>query len=389
MKIAYFDCFSGISGDMVLGALLHAGLPKEVLLSELDKLDLDGYRLEVQSSQRGSISGLHVRVIIEKEQPERNLEEILDLINRSRLSHTIREKSKKIFKRLGEVEAEIHGLDLASVHFHEVGAVDSIVDIVGSVIGIEHLGIEHFVASPVNVGKGTVKARHGTLPVPAPATVSLLKGFPTYSKGASMELATPTGAAVLAGLADEFGDQPLMRVEKIGYGLGSSDLPKWPNCLRILIGEESDVERDYCWMIESNIDDMNPEIYGYVMERLFDQGALDVFLTPVIMKKGRPATRISLLSPAGKEEALIRTLFLETTAIGVRRYRVERDKLHREVIPVETPYGEVPVKFGYLGSETVNFSPEYEACRELANEKGVPLKQIYNEALRAARERGK
>jgi uncharacterized protein (TIGR00299 family) protein len=386
VKIAYLDCFSGISGDMTLGALLHAGLQKEILLSELAKLDLTGYTVESESAKRGSISGVRVQVIVEENQPGRNLAEILELIDKSGLSKSVKEKSSRVFKLLGQAEAEVHGVDLSAVHFHEVGAVDSIVDIVGSVIGMESLGIHRIISSPVNVGKGTVKTQHGTLPVPAPATTLLLKGKPSYARGVSMELTTPTGAAILAGLCEVFGDQPLMQVEHTGYGLGSADTPEWPNCLRILIGEQSGLHQDRCWMIESNIDDMNPELYEFVMERLFTEGALDVFSTPIVMKKGRPATRISVLSPTGKEDALIKTLFRETTAIGVRRYPVERDKLIRKIIPVKTCYGEVPVKFGYLGDEVVNTSPEYEACRKLAKEMKVPLKKVYNEVLRAARE---
>lgn len=385
MKIAYLDCFSGISGNMALGALLHAGLEKEILLSELDKLDLSGYRIQTQPSRRCTISGIFFQVIVEKEQPERNLEEILALIDKSRLSEQVREQSRAIFQLLGEAEARVHGLDLSAVHFHEVGAVDSIVDIVGSVVGMEALGIARLVASPVNLGKGTVATRHGTIPVPAPATLALLKGKPTYSAGPSMELTTPTGASLLAGLARDFGEQPLMRIEAIGYGLGSADPSGWPNCLRILIGEESERNQDHCWMIESNIDDMNPELYGFVMDRLFAEGALDVFLTPIIMKKARPATRLSVLAPPGKEEALTKVLFLETTAIGMRRYRVERRKLSREVLRVRTPYGEVPVKIAYFQGEVVTCSPEYEACRKLAAQKGVPLKRVYEEALHAAR----
>ena len=372
---------------MTLGALIHAGLEKERLLSELKKLNLDGYRIEITSEKRGSISGIHVEVIVEKGQPERNLEQIVFLINQSSLSQEVKEKSKQIFQLLGDAEAQVHGQDLSSVHFHEVGAVDSIVDIVGSVIGIEALEIEVLFASAVNVGKGTVKTQHGTLPVPAPATASLLKEKPTYSMGQSIELTTPTGAALLAGLIEDFGDQPLMQVEKIGYGLGSADLPDWPNCLRILIGEMTGETKDYCWMIESNIDDMNPEFYDFVMDRLFSKGALDVFFTPVLMKKGRPATSISVLSPAGKEGLLSKILFQETTSLGLRRYRVEREKLHRKMIQVKTVYGEVPVKVAFLGKEEMNLAPEYEACRKLAEEKNIPLKKIYQEALRSAQEK--
>ena len=387
MSIAYLDCFSGISGDMTLGALVHAGLKEDLLCLELKKLNLSGYRIEIQSSKRGSISGNRVDVIIDKAQPARNLQDILCLIDGSSLSPGVKEKSKRIFQLLGTAESEVHHVDISSIHFHEIGAVDSIIDIVGTVAGMESLGIRRVTASPVNVGSGTVKTEHGILPVPAPATLSLLKGKPTYAGGISMELTTPTGAAILAGLAQDFSVQPLMKIERIGYGLGKADLPGWPNCLRILIGEEDIPARrqDRCWMIESNIDDMNPEIYGFVMDRLFAEGALDVFFTPIIMKKGRPATRISVLSPEGMEHALVNIIFQETTAIGVRRYSVEREKLERKMIRVATPYGEVPVKIAYLGMEAVNLSPEYEVCRRLASEQKVPLKQVYNEAMSAAK----
>jgi uncharacterized protein (TIGR00299 family) protein len=387
VKIGYLDCFSGISGDMTLAALIHAGLPEDALLSELKKLDLPGYRVEILRAKRGAIVGTQVRVHVDPGHPERDLNEILSLIDRSGLSRKIKEKSKQIFLGLGKAEAEVHGTDLSSVTFHEVGAVDSIVDIVGSVIGIDKLGIQCLTASPVNVGKGAVDTKHGILPVPTPATVLLLKGKPTYSQGPSMELTTPTGAAILAGLAQEFGDLPMMQVEQIGYGFGSTERPDWPNALRILIGERSSMEKDSCWMIESNIDDMNPETYGYLMERLFEEGALDAFFTPIVMKKGRPAIRVSILSPQGKEENLVRTLFVETTSIGVRRYRVERDKLKRDVIQVETPFGSVAVKIGLMDDEVVNFSPEYEDCRKLAKEKDVPFKEVFSEALRAAKEK--
>jgi uncharacterized protein (TIGR00299 family) protein len=383
LKTAYFDCFSGISGNMTLGALLHAGLPKKVLLAELKKLPLSGYAIDVETSLRGSLSGTHVTVLVNKKQPKRNLGDILALIEKSRLSPEIKKKSGKVFRLLGRAEAEVHGTDLSSVHFHEVGAVDSIVDIVGSIIGLRELGIGKIVASPVNVGKGTVKSKHGVLPVPAPATAFLLKGKQTYSEGERMELTTPTGAALLAGLASSFGEQPLMKVERIGYGLGSADLKAWPNCLRLMVGEEPSSSQDTCWMIETNIDDMNPELYGHVMDRFFEKGALDVFFTPILMKKGRPAIRLGLLAPIGKEEELVEILFRETTAIGIRRTRVLREKLLRKTIHVVTEHGEVPVKISFLNGDVVNRSPEYEACRELARAKGVPLKEIYRAALRA------
>jgi uncharacterized protein (TIGR00299 family) protein len=385
LKVAYLDCFSGISGNMTLGALLHAGLDQQVLLSALQNLSLSGYHIETKHVKRGTISGIHCEVQVDGKQPTRNLPAILSIIEESGLPPAVKERSCKIFQLLAAAEATVHGQELTEVHFHEVGAVDSIVDIVGSVIGFDSLGIQKVQASAVNLGSGVVNTQHGTLPVPAPASVELLKGKPTYTAGPALELTTPTGAAIVAGMVEAFGGQPLMKVEQLGYGMGTADPPEWSNSLRIMIGETDQAAEDFCWMIESNIDDMNPEIYGYVMDKLFAQGALDVFLTPIIMKKGRYATRISVLSPSGKEAELIKTLFLETTAIGLRRYRVERSRLERKSISVETPFGEVSVKIGILEGAVVNQSPEYEICRKLALEKDVPLKEVYQAALRAAR----
>lgn len=385
MKTAYFDCFSGISGNMALGALLHAGLPREVLFKELKKLSLKGYRIETTPSLRGSLTGIHVEVTAEEKQPRRNLEEILTLIDQSRLSPAVKEKSGKIFQLLGQAEARIHGVDLSEVHFHEVGAVDAIIDIVGTVAGLERIGIQRIVASPVNVGSGTVRTEHGLLPVPAPATAYLLRGKPTYAAGEAMERTTPTGAALLAGLADTFGEQPGMEVTSIGYGLGNRESSDRPNCLRIMIGEEIADTTDTCWFIETNIDDMPPELFGHTMERLLEEGALDVFFTPIQMKKNRPAVRIGLLAPEGRERHLQKILFRETTAIGLRRSRVLREKLVRKTVHVETKYGEVPVKVGLLDGTVVNRAPEYDACRKLAREQNLPLKEIMETALAAAR----
>ncbi len=385
MKTAYFDCFAGISGNMALGALLHAGLPRKTLVEELDKLSLTGYRIEPTSSRRGALAGIHVEVSVEENQPRRNLDKILSLIDQSRLSPAVKEKSGKLFRLLGEAEAWVHGMELPQVHFHEVGAVDAIVDIVGTVAGLDRMGIEKIVASPVNVGSGTVRTEHGLLPVPAPATAHLLREKPTYAAGEAREWTTPTGAVLLAGLADSFGGQPGMEVTSIGYGLGSAETEERPNCLRIMIGEEVSGTADTCWLIETNIDDMTPELFGHVMERLLEEGALDVFFTPIQMKKGRPAVQIGLLAPEGKERHLQKLLFRETTAIGLRRNRVLREKLLRKTIHVETEYGEIPVKVGILDGTVVNAAPEYDACRALARKHNLPLKEIMEIALAAAR----
>ncbi len=385
MKIAYLDCFSGISGNMILGALVDAGLQEAELAAELKKLPLSGYRMEIRAGKRASIAGTLLRVVAEERQPVRGLNKILSLLEQSSLTLKVREMSEKIFRLLASAEAEVHAINPESVHFHEVGAVDSIVDIVGSVIGMELLGIDRIVASPVNMGRGTVTAQHGVLPVPVPAAVSLLRGCPTYGAGVPMELTTPTGAALLAGMVREFGGQPLMQVERTGCGLGEADPDEWPNLLRVFIGEEGGGTEDICWMIESNIDDMNPEIYGHVMERLFAGGALDVTITPLLMKRGRPATRISILSPLGLEESLSGILFQETTALGIRRYRVERRKLHREIVQVKTMYGEISVKLGRLKGKVINQAPEFSSCEKAASRFNVPLKEVYQEAIRALR----
>ena len=389
MTIAYFDCFSGISGDMTLGALVDAGLPIEVLRSELAKLNLPGYTLSSEKVIRSGLSATKVHVVLdEKEQPARHLADISRIINGSTLSPVAKQKSMAIFQRLAEVEAKVHGTTPDKVHFHEVGAVDAMVDIVGSVIGLEQLGITEIIGSPLNVGSGTVHTSHGKLPVPAPATAELLKGTPLYSSSITMELTTPTGAAIISTLAASFGPLPQMTMGRIAYGAGNKDIPGQPNVLRLMIGEPvSAYEEDTSIVIESNIDDMNPQVYGHLIDTLMARGAHDAYLTPIIMKKGRPAILLSVLTDKAKSTEMLDTIFRETTSIGVRIQEVGRKKLSREVREIETPYGKVRFKISKMGDEVLTFTPEYEDCKKIADEKQVPLKTVMDEAKARATSR--
>jgi len=387
MTIAYFDCFSGISGDMALGALVDAGVPLEVLHSELAKLGLPGYTLSAEQVKRSDLAATKVHVVLEeREQPARRLADIRDIINRSTLSPGVKQKSLGIFERLAEAEAKVHGTTAEAVHFHEVGAVDAIVDIVGSVIGLEHLGIDEIIASPVNVGSGSVHTAHGRLPVPAPATAELLKGIPLYSSSIAFELTTPTGAAIISTLADSFGPLPQLVVRRIACGAGNKDFPGQPNVLRLFVGESAPAyDEDRAVLIETNIDDMNPQIYDHLIDRLLQAGALDAYLAPLVMKKGRPGILLSALSAKENADVLLDIIFRETTSIGVRFQEVGRKKLSRELQDVRTPYGVVRVKVSRRGDEVLTVTPEYEDCRRIARERQVPLKTVMEEAITAAR----
>jgi uncharacterized protein (TIGR00299 family) protein len=381
MTLAYFDCFSGISGDMTLGALVDAGVPFEVLRAELAKLDVRGYTLEQKPVKRSGLGATKVDVVLDgREQPARHLSAIREIIRASGLKESVKQKALNIFQRLAEVEAKVHGTTTDKVHFHEVGAVDAMVDIVGSVIGLELLGITEIIASPVNVGSGTVHTAHGRLPVPAPATVELLRGVPLYSSSITFELTTPTGAAIITTLASFFGPLPQMRIDRVAHGAGSKELPGQPNVLRLFLGEYAltpDAETSV--LIETNIDDMNPQVYEHLIDRLMQAGAHDAFLTPIIMKKGRPGILLSVLTDPAKSDVVLDIVFRETTSIGVRIQQVGRRKLAREIREVETSYGRVRVKVSKRGDEVLTATPEYEDCRRLAEEKQVPLKHVMDE----------
>ena len=389
MKTLFFDCFSGISGDMILGALIDAGLDIKELESELAKLNVPGYAISAEKTVRNGITGTKFSVnVSDKEQGHRHLKDILGIIDGSTLDDEVKELSKQTFTRLAEVEAGIHGESIESVHFHEVGGLDSIVDIIGAFIGIKKLGIEAVYASKVHLGTGFVNSQHGKIPVPAPATLAMLKGVPVYSIGIRSELTTPTGAAILVTIARAFGDMPQMNVEQIGYGAGSREL-EIPNLLRAYIGEteSSSYISENLVLIETNIDDMNPQIFDHVSNLLFEKGSLDVFMTPIQMKKNRPATMLSVLTSPEKLDDALSTIFAETTTLGVRINRLERVCLDREFLSVETDYGPIKVKVSRSGDRVLNIAPEYEECRAAALKQGVPLKDVYDEAKRAAREK--
>jgi uncharacterized protein (TIGR00299 family) protein len=382
MTIAYFDCFSGVSGDMTLGALVDAGVPLEALRLELAKLGLAGWSLASDRVLRSGLSATKVDVLLDRrEQPARRLDDIRAIIDSSALAPEIKRKSLAVFTRLAEVEATVHGTTTDKVHFHEVGAVDAMVDIVGSVIGLDLLGITEIIASPINVGSGTVHTAHGRLPVPAPATVELLRGVPLYSTSIAFELTTPTGAAIITTLASSFGPLPQMTVDRVAHGAGSRELPGLPNVLRLFLGEYAAADdADTSVLIETNIDDLNPQVYEHLIDRLLLAGAHDAYLTPVIMKKGRPGTLLSVLADPATSDALLDIVFRETTSIGVRIQRLARRKLAREFREVETIYGKVRVKVSRRGHEVLTITPEYEDCRRLAEEQQVPLKNVMEAA---------
>jgi pyridinium-3,5-bisthiocarboxylic acid mononucleotide nickel chelatase len=393
MKLAYFDCFSGISGDMTLGALVDAGLSADTLRSDLRALQVPGWELTTEKAWKNGMSATHVRVKTEDQQKHRSLSTILEILKTSQLAPPVRERASAIFRKLGEAEAHVHDAPLEKVHFHEVGAVDAIVDIVGACIGFHALGIERFACSPLNVGGGTAKMAHGVLPVPAPATARLLQGAPTFSNGVQRELVTPTGAAIVATLCDSFGPQPPMTVSAIGYGAGAADLEGQPNVVRIMIGECVDKSAhpldEEISIIEANLDDMNPQIYGYVVEKALLAGALDVYTTALQMKKNRPGTLLTILCRPQDTEALMSLIFAETTTFGVRTHRAQRRALPREWVNVSTSYGNVRIKLSRSNGQVLHVTPEYDDCRKLAVEKQVPLQQVINEALRSYEAGGK
>ncbi len=389
MRTAYFDCFSGAGGDMILGAVLDAGLDVEALLGVLRKLPIDDFSLEVRSVDKAGIGGSLVTVVCgdSHRHVHRRLSDLETIVTNGGLAPIVRERCLRIFRRLAEAEARVHRTGVDAVHFHEVGALDTIVDVVGAVAGLQLLGVERLYCSPLNVGGGTVRCAHGELPVPAPATAELIRGIPVYSSGERAELLTPTGAAILTSLAEGFGPLPPMVIERIGYGAGRRDLSV-PNLLRLLVGEgepgTAELDLDSVAVVEANIDDMNPQIFDYVLEKLFRAGALDVTLTPVQMKKNRPGTLIAAVCPLHRREECMHVLLRETTTIGVRWSLSHRMKARREKLEVRTPYGMVRCKVASGPGGVLNVAPEYEDCAGLARETGIPLKRILEEARQLA-----
>jgi uncharacterized protein (TIGR00299 family) protein len=441
MRIAYLDCFSGISGDMFLGALIDAGVSVEIFGDAVEALGI-GANLAVSRVNRSGITATKIDVVVngetdsprkasgapphkhsrtkpdpsassgqaQHEHPHehahahehhhgdhehgRGLVEIREIIRSAKLSESAKRTAIAIFEKLGAAEAKIHNVPVEQIHFHEVGAVDALVDIVCASVGAEALGVDEFICSPLNVGGGTVKCAHGTFPVPAPATVELLKGAPVYSSGIEAELVTPTGAAIIATFAKRFAPFPEMQIEKTGYGAGSRDIPGHANVLRITIGEMSrtvadksvratQVSEDTITVLEANLDDLNPQVFGYVMDRLLEEGALDVFGTPVQMKKNRPGTLLTVLSKPGDADKLAHIIFAETTTLGIRRRDEIRQVLARKSVKVSTPFGDVRIKVASLNGTISSYAPEYEDCRRIAAEQRVPLKRVMQEALQA------
>ena len=371
---------------MILGAMVAAGVEPRVLRAQLELLSVRGFKVEFATVNRSGISATHARVHTVEEHAHRHLSDILKIINDSRLSDNVKERAAGIFSRLAEAEAHVHNEPLDQVHFHEVGALDAIVDVVGASICFELLGIERFVSSPLHVGSGTVDMDHGRFPVPPPAVVELLKGAPVYATDIKGELVTPTGAAIIATVCDEFGALPRMTLLSTGYGAGTREYEKFPNVLRVLIGEESStpdtdsVKDEQLWMIETNIDDLSPQIFGHIMDFALELGALDCYFTPIQMKKNRPAILLSVLCREADRKKLSELIFKETTTLGLRSYPVERQALERETVCIETRYGPIDVKVARMEGRIVNAMPEYEQCREAALRANAPLRVVEEEA---------
>ncbi|MCX7781508.1 MAG: nickel pincer cofactor biosynthesis protein LarC [Negativicutes bacterium] len=387
MRAVYLDCFSGVSGNMLLGALIDVGVPEQALRDALTALPVSGYEVAISRVEKCGISAAYVDVKVAKRQHHRHLPDIIKIIDRASLKPAVKEKAKQVFQKLAEAEAKVHGTTVEKVHFHEVGAVDAIVDVVGTVFGFDYLGVEQIFVSKLNVGGGFVRCSHGLMSVPAPATVELLKGIPYASGEIKKELVTPTGAALVATLAAGFGAMPeAFRDERIGYGAGTWDLDI-PNVLRMHLGVMAKENGPTgTLLVEANIDDFNPQNYEYVMNKLFQAGALDVWLTPIIMKKGRPGIQLSALIP-GDGECLQRIggiIIRETTTLGVRSYPAQRLVAERKFVQIELPWGKINVKFGKYAGEVCNIAPEYEDCRMLAEQHGIPLKAVQQAAMAEA-----
>jgi uncharacterized protein (TIGR00299 family) protein len=417
-RILYFDCFNGASGDMVLGALLDAGLPLDDLKRALGSLALEGADVSTKRVLRSGVSATkfivqehgedahharehdhnhghdhehddahthqHALAAVAPHHPHRSLAEINALIERSALSPAAQNRAKELFHKLGEAEAAIHQIPIDKIHLHEVGALDSIIDIVGAVFALEWFHADRIVSSPLNVGGGMVNSAHGHFPVPAPATVRLLTGAPVYSSGVQSELVTPTGALLVTSYASSFGPVPAMTIERVGYGAGDRDLPTTPNVLRVLVGDSTDrPHTERILVMQSEIDDMNPQLFGLVMERLYAAGALDVFFASVQMKKNRPGTLLTVLSRPEQREELAAIVFRETTTIGVRYHEVMRERLEREMVDVTTPLGTVRFKVARLGDTIVNAAPEFEDCLKIAADRRVPVKDVQGAANKA------
>lgn len=386
MRTLYFDCAAGASGDMILGALVGAGVDRAQLIEQLKLLGVANYQVSFSKVDRCNLSATRATVEIGSEHSHRHLADLLKIINDSQLSSRVKDRAGRVFLLLAEAESEVHDVPVERIHFHEVGALDAIIDIVGACIGFELLGIERFVCSPLHVGSGTVEIAHGRFPVPPPAVVSLLRGAPIYSTEVKGELVTPTGAAIIKSVAQQFGPLPAMIVTSIGYGAGAREYKDFPNALRVVIGETADRPAEaveHLVMLETNIDDMSPQVFGYVMDKAFELGALDCYFTPVQMKKNRPGTLVSVLCNPAQQKTLCEMLLVETTTLGVRSYEVERVALGRAIVKVETPFGAIDVKEARMDGRLLRAMPEYEQCRSAASEAGVTLREVEQAALKS------
>ena len=384
MRAAYLDCFSGISGNMFLGALVDAGLPEAVLRDAIAKIDLKGFSIKIKPVDKWGIRATQLDGDLTSKHHHRGLADILKLIRAAELPDTVKDKACLVFERLGKAEAKVHGMPLDKVHFHEVGAVDAIIDIVGTVFGFHYLGVERIYCSPLRVGRGFVKAAHGIMPIPAPATAELLHGIPWYPGDIDKELVTPTGAALVAELCSGFGDRPSgFLAEKTAYGAGTWDLVI-PNVMRLSLGSLSEQKTsDEIWQLEANVDDSTPEVIAYAIDKLLAAGAVDVWITPIIMKKGRPAFLLSALCTEANKTAVEDVVFAETSSIGVRWQQVRRTVADRSMVAVQTEWGTVGVKVAERDGQVINVAPEFGDCRHLAEQSGAPLKKIYQAALQA------
>ncbi|NIM03658.1 nickel pincer cofactor biosynthesis protein LarC [bacterium] len=386
-RVAYFDCNSGISGDMILGAVIDCGADFNYIKKELKKLDLN-FKISHQRVKKGAISATRVIIGESGSHPLRNLRTIKGLIEKTSLPEEVKEKSLSIFTRLAEAEANVHQMDINHVHFHEIGAVDTIVDIVGSLLGLKSLKVERIFSSPIPLGKGEVETSHGKIPIPAPATMKLLEGCKVYGKGIEEELVTPTGAAIITSLADDFVDFPTMQTLKVGYGAGTKELPM-PNVLRLVLGELEKKEKKNeppTFLISANIDDSTPEVMGFLFDRLLEMGALDVWEHPILMKKNRLAVELSVLCYKNTMEKIIDCIFSETTTNGLRISEVKRSVLERKIVKVKVLGESIRVKLSFEGKKVLTISPEYEDCRKVALKKGISLKKVLQMAQQKASE---
>jgi uncharacterized protein (TIGR00299 family) protein len=390
MKIAYFDCFSGAAGDMIVAALLDAGAPFEELQRRLAALNVEGFTIKAEKVRKQGFAASRFEVVLDPRapKPHRHLHHIEKIINDSHLAEPLKDRAVAIFRRLGQAEARAHGIPVEKVHFHEVGAIDAIVDVVSSVICLDLLGVDEVRCSPLVVGSGTVRCEHGVMPVPAPGTAALIEGVPIAPTEEIGELLTPTGAAILTALTKQFGPLPAMTVQASGNGAGLREGQTRPNLLRVFLGQADPVgETDEIVVLEANLDDATGQVLGQAVERLFEAGALDAFCTPITMKKGRPAVMITVLAEPASADKLEKTLFEETPTFGVRRHAARRRKLHREWQTVETPFGQVRIKTGRLGDKVVSAAPEYEDCRHAAHIAGVAVREVMTAAIAAWRSR--